>query len=237
MLAWVVFRESTGRRIILGMGLIVAGGAVLSWPAAVALPSNWIALLAIVAACGCWGLDNNLTRHVAGADAMFIAGIKGLLAGFVNAGLGFMLGASIAVWSTAVYTMLLGSIAYGLSLYFFVRALRNLGTARTGAYFATGPFVGAAISVVLMAEPAPLLFWVAAALMAMGIWLHLTERHDHEHSHDSINHSHSHRHDAHHRHSHEFDWDGREPHTHSHQHDGLRHQHSHYPDMHHRHTH
>lgn len=236
LLAWIVFKESTDRRIMLGMVLIVAGGAVLAWPTGNASASG-LGSLALVGASLAWAIDNNLTRKVSAADALFIAGIKGLVAGCVNTGLAFTLGAAwpaLALMSTA---MVIGFLGYGLSLVLFVLALRELGTARTGAYFSTAPFVGAAISIGIFGEPTNASFWMAAALMGAGVWIHLTEHHAHAHDHAELLHGHPHRHDAHHQHSHDFDWSGVEPHTHVHLHANLQHRHAHFPDIHHRHSH
>jgi drug/metabolite transporter (DMT)-like permease len=237
VLAWVIFKENADRRIVLGMLLIVAGGAVLAWPAAGSASPDWIGPLAIAAACLCWAIDNNLTRRVSGSDALFIAGAKGWTAGVVNTSLALLLGASLPAWSTAGAAMAVGLLGYGLSLVLFVRALRDLGTARTGAYFSTAPFIGAAIAILLLDEPTPAPFWVAASLMGIGVWLHLTERHEHEHTHEPLEHTHPHVHDVHHQHEHDFDWDGTEPHSHQHRHDVLTHKHPHFPDIHHRHGH
>ncbi|WP_018078674.1 DMT family transporter [Thiobacillus denitrificans] len=237
VLAWVVFREYADRRIVIGMLLIVAGGVVLAWPTAASPPQDVIGLLAITAACLCWGIDNNLTRRVSGSDARFIAGTKGWTAGLVNTSLGMLVGTSLPTLATAGTTMLLGLAGYGLSLVLFVHALRGLGTARTGAYFSTAPFIGAAVAILLLKEPAPTQFWISAGLMGLGVWLHLTERHEHLHTHEPVEHTHRHVHDAHHQHAHDFEWDDREPHSHLHQHEPLTHKHPHVPDIHHRHRH
>lgn len=237
VLAWVVFKEHADRRIVAGMALIVAGGIVLSWPSGEAGFGNLRGPLAITGACLCWAIDNNLTRQVSASDALFIAGTKGLVAGAVNLGLALGLGHSLPAWPMAGATMLAGLLGYGLSLVFFVRALRELGTSRTGAYFSTAPFVGAALSILLLGEATSPPFWGAALLMGLGVWLHLSERHGHEHTHESMLHSHAHTHDAHHRHVHDFPWDGQEPHSHPHSHAPLRHSHGHFPDIHHRHRH
>lgn len=236
ILAWMAFRESTDHRIVLGMVLIVAGGAVLGWPTGEASASG-LGPLALAGACLAWAIDNNLTRKVSASDALFIAGSKGLVAGCVNTALAFSLGAAWPTLPLLSTAMVIGFLGYGLSLVLFVLALRGLGTARTGAYFSTAPFVGAAISIAVFAEPTGASFWAAAALMVIGVWLHLTEHHAHEHEHTALLHGHKHRHDAHHQHSHDFDWDGEEPHTHVHQHATLIHCHPHYPDIHHRHAH
>lgn len=237
LLAWVVFRENADRRIVLGMALIVAGGVVLAWPAAGAGHSGVIGALSVAGACACWALDNNLTRKVSANDPLFIAGTKGLVAGITNIALALALGSQLPspAWSAAA--MGVGFVGYGVSLVLFVLALRGLGSARTGAYFSTAPFVGAAIAIVAFGEPVSWPFWLAAALMASGVGLHLTEVHEHEHVHEPLTHTHAHRHDAHHQHGHAFQWDGREPHTHQHAHEPLVHRHPHYPDVHHRHEH
>jgi drug/metabolite transporter (DMT)-like permease len=134
VLAWIFFRESTDRRIILGMLLIVAGGIILSWPRQIA-PQNWLGTLCITVACICWAIDNNLTRKISSADALFIAGSKGLVAGVVNISLAFFIGLTFPLWVNISYTMLLGFLGYGISLVLFVLALRGLGTARTGLIF------------------------------------------------------------------------------------------------------
>lgn len=237
VLAWVVFKENADRRIVLGMLLIVAGGALLSWTSVAGQHGNWIGPLAIAGACLAWAIDNNLTRKVSANDALFIAGSKGLIAGVINVALGLTLGATFPGWLQAVPVMLVGFLGYGVSLVLFVLALRGLGSARTGAYFSTAPFIGAAMAIALFGEHATGSFWLSSALMAVGVWLHLTERHEHEHTHEAMFHSHRHVHDAHHQHDHDFDWDGSEPHTHPHQHVPMTHTHPHFPDIHHRHRH
>ena len=236
VLAWLVFREATDRRIVAGMVLIVAGGAVLAWSDQTVSASG-IGPLALAGACLAWAMDNNLTRKVSASDALFIAGSKGLVAGCVNTGLGWAMGAVRPAMEWVSSALLIGFVGYGLSLVLFVLALRGLGAARTGAYFSTAPFFGVALSVVLFGEPTNVVFWAAAGLMAAGVWLHLSEHHAHDHEHMALSHGHMHSHDAHHQHSHDFDWDGSEPHAHVHQHGQLRHRHAHFPDILHRHAH
>jgi drug/metabolite transporter (DMT)-like permease len=232
-IAWVVFRENVDRRVFLGMAAIVAGGAVLSWSGAPGADGS----LLIAAACLAWAIDNNLTRRVSGGDPVLIAAAKGLVAGAVNVALGLLYGANLPTPGLLAGAGVVGLLGYGLSLVLFVIALRHLGTARTGAYFSVAPFFGAALAFAVLPESASTAFWVAAGLMAAGVWLHVSERHEHTHVHEQLKHSHEHVHDEHHRHAHAFAWDGREPHSHEHEHGGLRHSHPHYPDLHHRHHH
>jgi drug/metabolite transporter (DMT)-like permease len=183
-----------------------------------------------------WAIDNNLTRKVSIHDSMLIACAKGLIAGPLSIALAIHYGAAIPSAMRLIQSGFVGFVGYGLSLTLFVVALRNLGTARTGAYFSLAPFIGAALAVVLGAPVTGVLV-AAAVLMGVGIWLHLSENHAHLHIHDSMVHEHVHSHDEHHRHAHEPGWDGKEPHSHVHVHEPLTHAHAHYPDVHHRHEH
>jgi len=235
-IAWTVFRENVDRRVFAGMMAIVAGGVVLSADAAPQAGGLAGALL-VAAACLAWAIDNNLTRRVSGGDAATLACLKGLAAGAVNLALALSLGAPLPAAAGWLGAGLLGFLGYGVSLVLFIVALRGLGTARTGAYFSVAPFFGAILAIAMLGERPGIAFWLAAGLMALGVWLHLSERHEHRHAHEEMEHTHEHVHDAHHRHAHEFPWDGREPHVHAHRHETMVHSHPHYPDLHHRHTH
>lgn len=174
-LAWLVFRESANRRIVLGFALIVAGALLLALPGAAQRLGLGGGALLIGGACLCWALDNNFTCKVSASDALFIAGLKGLVAGVVNTAIAFALGARLPTWPIAGAAMGVGLLGYGISLVLFVLALRGVGSARTGAYFSTAPFIGAAIAIGVFGEPSAWTFWAAAALMGLGVWLHLTE--------------------------------------------------------------
>jgi len=235
LLAWFAFKENFDRRIAVGMALIVAGGMVLSAGSALRA-GGFAGPLAIAGACLAWAIDNNLTRKVSINDAMWVACIKGLIAGPISVALALRYGAHMPAGIVLLRAGLLGFVGYGLSLTLFVLALRNLGTARTGAYFSLAPFIGAALAVILGA-PLTVPLVVAGLLMGAGVWLHLTENHAHLHRHSSLEHEHSHVHDAHHQHQHDRDWQGQEPHSHAHVHPPIEHTHAHYPDVHHRHEH
>ncbi len=234
LIAWFVFKENFDKRIALGMLAIVAGAVVLSWPSEMSARVE-LGALSVLGACAAWAIDNNLTRKVSLADATFIAMVKGLAAGSTNLLLAWKMGSAWPALPTMGAAALLGFLSYGSSLVLFVVALRHLGTARTGAYFSVAPFFGALLGVLMLKEPvtAPLL--VAGALMALGVWLHLTESHGHLHTHEPEEHSHEHVHDAHHQHSHAHPV--AQPHTHVYAHTALEHSHEHFPDAHHRHPH
>jgi len=236
LLAWLLFGENYGKRVVLGMLAIVGGGVLLALaPGSVfASPFGW---LLIALACLCWALDNNLTRKVSASDPLVIASLKGLVAGAVNLALASVLGLALPPPGAIGAAALVGFLGYGVSLVLFVLALRHLGSARTGAYFSVAPFFGAVLAVLLQGDAVTAQLVGAGLLMAAGVWLHLTERHEHVHAHEPQEHSHAHFHDEHHRHPHPDGWDGREPHTHRHAHARLVHSHPHYPDVDHRHRH
>ena len=236
LIAWFVFGENFDRRIALGMALIVAAGALASVEPG-SLGRISIGALFVAAACFTWAIDNNLTRKVSAGNPVTIAAIKGAAAGAVNITIALALGNSWPPASQVVAAGLVGLFGYGVSLALFVVALRELGAARTGAYFSIAPFAGVALALAALGESAGSLFWLALPLAAAGVWLHVSERHAHEHLHGPLEHSHSHAHDEHHRHAHDFDWEGSDTHSHAHRHERMLHSHPHYPDIHHRHHH
>jgi drug/metabolite transporter (DMT)-like permease len=202
-IAWVVFRENVDRRIFLGAMAILAGAVLLSWPEAVGTGPqfSWGSVL-IILACVSWGIDNNLTRKLSAADPLQIAMIKGLAAGAVNLAQALAGGAPWPGPRTVAAAAVVGFLGYGVSLVLFVLGLRHLGAARTGAYFSTAPFIGAALALPLFGETPTLAPMGAALLMGIGVYLHLAEAHDHEHLHEPLEHEHRHVHDIHHQHEH-----------------------------------
>lgn len=236
LIAWVVFREATGARIVAGFALIAAGAVVLSWPGQAEFAGTW-PTLAVLGACLCWAVDNNLTRKVARNDATWLAAVKGAVAGPVNLALAFAAGAPLPGWGSIAGAAAVGIVSYGVSLVLFISALASLGSARAGAYFAVAPFFGALLAIAL-GEPLTWTTGVAAVLMASGVVLHLTERHDHPHVHEAVTHDHWHSHDdGHHAHGHTPAVAANVRHRHRHTHSEVVHSHPHYPDGDHRHRH
>jgi len=235
VIAWLVFRENVDRRLLIGAAAILAGAALLSWRGGPA--GGGLGMLAIAGACLAWGIDNNLTRKLSSADPVQIAMLKGLAAGTVNLALALTLGASLPALPVVAGAALVGFLGYGVSLAMFVLALRHLGTARSGAYFSTAPFIGALLAVAMFGEPVTVTLVVAGMLMAIGLWLHLTESHAHDHVHEGLEHENRHVHEVHHQHDHPPGTLATEPHSHWHRHAPMVHRHAHYPDLHHRHGH
>jgi hypothetical protein len=151
--------------------------------------------------------------------------------------LAWSLGQSHPLDASIAGAVALGFVSYGLSLVLYIRALRELGTARAGNYFSIAPFVGAVAGVILWKEPLSPAVFAASVLMGFGIWLHITEHHEHRHVHEDMTHEHLHYHDEHHQHSHAAEDPKGEPHSHVHRHEPMEHSHPHYPDIHHRHPH
>jgi drug/metabolite transporter (DMT)-like permease len=237
LVAWFVWHEAFDRRIAAGMVAIALGALVLAWHPAGALALDGASVL-VMGACLAWAVDNNVTRRIATADAVQIAACKGLVAGTVNLAIALAGGAALPDAAVLSGSAVVGVLAYGSSLVLFVRALRELGAARTAAYFSTAPFIGALAGVLALNEPLSSRLLVGAALMTAGVWLHLSERHEHPHTHEAVTHDHRHRHDdGHHDHVHADGHAGREAHAHIHRHPPIEHRHPHYPDVHHRHRH
>jgi drug/metabolite transporter (DMT)-like permease len=173
-IAWVVFREPFNGRIGLGMAAILAGAVLL----AVQTPSGHAGMLgafAVAGACLSWAIDNNCTSKIADVDALTLASIKGVVAGATNVTLALVFGSTFPTFGVTAASALVGFFGYGLSLVLFVLALREIGAARTGAYFSTAPFLGAVVGLVGLREPLTLPLAGAGLLMAFGVYLHLTE--------------------------------------------------------------
>lgn len=175
LIAWVVFREPFNRRIGLGMAAIFAGAVLL----ALRTPSGHagtFGALAVAGACLSWAIDNNCTSKIADVDALTLASIKGVVAGAVNTTLALVTGGEFPSIGLVGLSALVGFFGYGLSLVLFVLALREIGAARTGAYFSTAPFVGALVGLLALREPVTISLIGSGLLMGFGVYLHLSEQ-------------------------------------------------------------
>jgi len=237
LVAFLLFRESVGRRAWIAIIAVAIGGALLSIDLSSGLAVSPGALL-IVGACFAWGFDNNLTGKISLKDPRRIVLIKGLVAGAFSFLLGVVLGRPLPSLIHVLYALALGAVSYGASIALFVLSLRRVGAARTGVLFGLAPFVGVALSLVVFRQLPAWPFYVALVLMALATMLLGRERHEHRHTHTATIHTHPHRHgDGHHKHQHASDLDVTTLHVHEHAHEGLVHSHEHRPDPHHRHGH
>jgi len=237
VIAALLFREFIGRWTWVAIVAVTAGSILLT----LNLSGRWgisTGALLVAAACLMWGLDNNLTRHISLKDPKRIVAIKGLVAGGFSAALAVALGRPFPGVRYILLGLLLGSVSYGISIVLFVRALRHLGAARTGALFGMAPFIGAAISLVVFRDLPTLSFFLSLPLLGMGAGILFSERHKHPHAHQLLMHTHAHTHDdGHHEHTHAREIPLDYQHSHQHVHAPTTHTHSHRPDIHHRHAH
>ena len=170
LIALLVFGEAISRRLWLAIGLITLSSLILSFEDASSLSFSSGSLL-VLAACVCWGFENNCTRMMSQSDPLEIVVLKGFGSGLGSLAIAFAAGESVPAPPYVLGALLLGFLAYGLSIFFYVYAQRQLGAAKTSAYYAIAPFIGAGLSLVLFRtwpEPA---FWVALAIMAAGAYL------------------------------------------------------------------
>jgi len=234
LLAVLVFGEHLGRRASMAALCIVGGGVLLSWHPG-ELAAQICGVLAIAGACLSWGVDNNLTQRLSLKDPVAVVRWKTLGAGACTVSLALALGVDVPRPAVTAAAMALGVASYGASILLDMYALRMLGAAREAAFFATAPFMGAALAVPLLHDRFGPGEVGAAVLMASGVWLLLRDRHAHVHTHEPVEHEHMHLHDEHHQHPH--DGPVNEPHSHAHRHESLTHDHPHVSDLHHRHRH
>jgi drug/metabolite transporter (DMT)-like permease len=233
VIAFAVFREQVGKRIWIALGIITFASILLSWNPDAAFGLS-VGAVGILLACVFWGIDNNATRNISGKDPLAIVTLKGFFAGSMALVLAFLGHNTLPEISLILAAMLLGFFCYGLSMVMFIRALRDLGAARTGAYFSIAPFIGAALSFVIFREYPDLQIITAFGLLLIGTLVLATERHTHLHHHIPIEHEHLHHHpEEHHNHGHDGEVNG--DHSHPHLHEPLDHDHPHTPDIHHRH--
>ncbi|MCU0632866.1 MAG: DMT family transporter [Methanolinea sp.] len=233
LIAFGVFREHVGTRVAGAVIVITAATVLLS----VNLSGTFglsVGALAVVASCAFWGLDNNCTRVVSLRDPTAIGSVKGICAAIISLTVAFVLKAASPDIHLIAGAFLLGFTCFGISSYCFILSLRNLGAARTGAYFGAAPFIGVLASFFVFRELPNLQFLAALPLMAAGAWLLVSEVHVHLHTHEYMEHEHRHRHDdGHHLHDHGPAFE--KEHTHLHVHEEMEHSHPHAPDIHHRH--
>ncbi len=235
VLAMLFFRESVGKRLWISIGLVTSACILLSVEDLSAIRVSSGSVLVLLA-CLVWGLENNCTRSLSGKNPMHIVIIKGCGSGTGALIIALFFG---RVHGPALYIVLagaLGFIAFGLSIFFYVKAQRELGAARTSAFYAAAPFVGVLLSWLILREPINGTFLFALVLMIAGSLFGISEKHNHMHVHLRQVHEHAHSHsDGHHTHTHDYEVTGE--HTHVHTHEEIVHDHPHTPDTHHRHTH
>lgn len=235
LIALLIFKETIGKRMWVAIGLITLSSMLLSL-------TDWSSLsfsvgsVFVVLACIAWGFENNCTRMLSLKDPLQIVIVKGFGSGIGS----LIICAVLKEYSFnglyIAFALLLGFVAYGMSIFLYIKAQRELGAARTSAFYATAPFIGVIISWIVLKEPMTASFMTALALMLLGTYFAVSEDHQHDHVHLNETHEHKHNHeDGHHNHQHDYAIIGE--HSHEHSHEPIKHSHAHLPDLHHRHSH
>ena len=234
ILGVLVFREHLGALGWAGVAASLAGASMISLSEGSAGPQ---AAMLVLLACACWGLDNHLTALIDGITPVQSTLWKGLAAGTTNLAIGIALDPLAGGMTSVIAAMFVGAWAYGASIVLYISAAQALGAIRAQIVFASAPFFGVLLSVLVLQEAITAVQLGSGALFATAIGLFAIERHAHRHAHDSIEHQHAHRHDdAHHTHDHP-NLTAEESHVHAHPHEPVVHSHPHWPDLHHRHRH
>ena len=235
-LGWAFYREAIGKQVALAILLVAGGSALLVIGAAGGGGTTWLGSLAIAAATLGWAFDNTLTRPLSDLDPRKVVFAKAGIGSLLSLLASLLLREILPTRPRALALLACGAVGYGLSLRFYLLAQRRLGAGRTGSIFAIGPFVGVVVAWSIGERGMTWTTVAAGLLFALGIYLHVTERHRHLHRHQPMTHEHAHRHDdAHHTHVHEPPFTGE--HSHSHRHAAGEHAHEHGPDLHHQHSH
>ena len=224
MIAFFIFKEALSKRLTIAIILVTIASITLSFEGYGSFHFNTGSLLVLGAAC-CWGLENNCTRMLSSKSSVQITTIKGIFSGLGSLVIALCIGETFPNFLLIMAAMVLGFVAYGLSINFYIQAQKDLGAAKTSAYYSIAPFLGVAFSFVLFAEKLGIQFFAGLAIMVIATILMVKDTislqhdhdhehlHTHEHSHNGIIHSHEHSH----RHSH----------THIHGNDEAAHFHDH----------
>lgn len=197
------FKEAIAKKMWLAIAFIVAASVLLTvndfGNLSFSLGSVFVLLASV-----CWGIENNCTRALSSKDPLQIVVVKGFGSGLGALIIALVIGEKLPPLSAIAVALLLGFVAYGLSIYFYILAQRHLGAARTSAFYAFAPFIGAGFSFVIFRELPSVAFVIALVLMCIGAYFAASERHKHFHFHGELGHAHTHTHDdGEHVHAHE----------------------------------
>lgn len=170
IIALMIFKEKISPRLWLGIFFVTASCFILSFEDISSLRFS-VGSLFILLACVCWGIENNCTRKLSSKDPLEIVLLKGIFSGLGSVIIGLCIGERITVLWSVFAVLLVGFVAYGLSIFFYVYAQRMLGAARTSAYYAVAPFIGTLLSLLIFREIPYYTYFIALALMLLGAWL------------------------------------------------------------------
>lgn len=167
LIALLIFKEKVTGRLWLAVGAIVIASAFLSFEGMDGFTFSYGSLFVLLAA-SCWGLENNCTRKIADKSTYEIVTLKGLCSGIGSLAIACIIGEDIPDFRYMIPAMLLGFVAYGLSIFTYIRAQRQLGAAKTSAYYAVAPFIGSFLAFLLLREPLHINYLIGLGFMAAG---------------------------------------------------------------------
>lgn len=198
IIALVVFKEVISKKLWFAIALVTVASAILSFEGAESFTFNSGSLF-VLGACLCWGLENNCTKMISNKSSVEIVIIKGTFSGLGSLICAFVLGERIPAIYWILCILLLGFVAYGLSIHFYIMAQKNLGAAKTSAYYSVAPFLGVVFSFLFLSERPGIQFYTALVIMIISTYLMVKDtislQHTHEHAHGDIVHTHIHTHD------------------------------------------
>ncbi len=221
VIALFIFKETVSKRLWAAIALITLSSLLLSFEGADSFKFSYGSLFVVLATV-CWGFENNCTRKISSKSTYEIVVLKGIFSGLGALVIAFIQKETMPEWQYIAFALLLGFVAYGLSIFLYVRAQNSLGAAKTSAYYAVAPFVGAFLSFVFLKEQLTWMYLVALIVMVGGSALvvadTLIRHHEHAHQH-SFTHTHdgsTHTHTVTHTHDHDhYLTDGRHGHRHT----------------------
>ena len=221
VIALFIFKESVTKRLWTAIALITLSSILLSFEGTDSFKFSYGSLF-VLAATVCWGFENNCTRNISSKSTYEIVILKGIFSGLGSLVIALTKGESLPSLIYIVAALLLGFFAYGLSIFLYVRAQNVLGAAKTSAYYAVAPFIGAFLSFVFLKESLSMMYLIALGIMIAGSMLvvadTLIKHHSHAHEH-TITHTHdgsTHTHTIMHTHDHNhYITDGKHNHHHS----------------------
>lgn len=235
LIALLIFNEAIGKRMWMAISLITLSSMILSVEDLSSFSFSGGSIFILIA-CLCWGFENNCTRMLSLKDPLQIVVVKGFGAGVGSLLIALVLKQYSANLLYLTMALVLGFVSYGLSIYFYIMAQRELGAARTSAYYAVAPFIGVLFSIIIFDQQITVSFIISLAIMITGAYFAAVEHHIHRHIHEEATHEHRHNHcDNHHTHTHDYQVEGE--HSHIHTHEKIEHTHTHTPDTHHTHSH
>lgn len=170
LVALLVFKEKISRRLWIAIGLVTVASAILTFEGAGAFSFN-VGSLFVCGACLCWGIENNCTKMISSKSTTQIVVLKGIFSGLGSLLVAFLVGEEVPGIAWILWALLLGFVSYGLSIYLYIKAQKDLGAAKTSAYYSIAPFLGVTFGMVLLGERPGVQFYVALTVMVVSTWL------------------------------------------------------------------